>query len=83
MGLRDKRYLRYGCNNEVAFAASGEAQCGGSDVTMFNQSSFNNTVCGALFTGHNTYYRGTIVIQPEVTTETRESLLQYLYNMNL
>jgi len=39
MGLRDKRYRRNGCNDEVASAASGEAQCDDSDVTMFNQSS--------------------------------------------
>jgi hypothetical protein len=25
MGLRDKRFLRYGCDNDVAFAASGES----------------------------------------------------------
>ena len=42
MVLRDKRYLRYGCDNEVGSAASGEAQCGDSDVTMFNQSGCNN-----------------------------------------
>jgi len=46
MGLRDERYLRYGCNNEIASAASGEPQYDDSDVTMFNQSSCNNTsVC--------------------------------------
>jgi len=42
MGLRDKQYLRYGCDNEVASTASGETQCGDSDVTMFNQSGCSN-----------------------------------------
>ena len=41
-GLRDKRCLRYGCDNEVASAATGEVQWGDSDVTMFNQSGYSN-----------------------------------------
>ena len=39
MGLRDKWYLSHGCDNEVASAASGEVQCGDSDVTIFNNQS--------------------------------------------
>jgi hypothetical protein len=42
VGLRDKWYLRYACDNEVASAASGETQYGDSDVIMFNQSGCSN-----------------------------------------